>query len=235
MKGRPKRILRLSWRANPHGKPRAIVWYRTKLWADVGKLMGKKIPTETIVEIMSATGRYCTYMELRESELSAATVARTSKALQKSLIGFQSALRAAVTDEIQGPYFDSFITDKFSKEGQGQLDKLRIALSNQIRRCQTKEDVLETNPWDEWVVAVADSLANAGFKPTAFSYESLDDHRPPTPFVRLIALLQADLPEWLGQHEPSRAGHPWFSLSKAVVRVLKKSRHRKRRNDGRGD
>jgi hypothetical protein len=67
---------------------------------------------------------------------------------------------------------------------------------------------------------VASILRNEGFTPTAFSYESRRDRRKPTAFVLFIAQLQAEIPEWLGQHEPEHAGHQWFSISKAIQRAL---------------
>jgi hypothetical protein len=106
-------------------------------------------------------------------------------------------------------------------EWWSRLDRAKVRISHELSRCSDAEHVTPGNPWDEWVRRVASVLRDEGLKPTAFSYESRSDRREPTPFVRFIAQMQAEMPEWLAQHEPERAGHRWFSISKAVQRALR--------------
>jgi hypothetical protein len=107
------------------------------------------------------------------------------------------------------------------EEWWGRLDRAKDRISRELRYCTDPQFVSSGNPWDVLVRRVASILRDEGLTPTAFSYESRNDRREPTPFVRFIAEMQAEMPEWLAQHEPERAGHRWFSISKAVQRALR--------------
>jgi hypothetical protein len=82
-------------------------------------------------------------------------------------------------------------------------------------------DSPDNKPWNDWVRRLASILRNEDFAITTRNYESRADRRLPTPFVKFVTALQAELPESYALHEPTRAGHPYFAIDKAIQRALR--------------
>jgi hypothetical protein len=222
--GRTPRKLRYAWLKNPPHLPRHLGGFRTALCREANKMMGKEISAKCWVEIHDARGRYAIEMEVRSALLNVADVMKVNRTLRSRIQNFRKAYDSTVADGEAGRHAQELLSKDLDKDWWLRLELAEKKLSQELDRCGRPDHIAGENPWDVWVQAVATSLEEDGFKVSAFSYESLEDSRPPTPFVRLIASLQADLPEWLGQHEPTRAGHPWLTLSKGVQRALEKRR-----------
>jgi hypothetical protein len=232
--GRAPRKLRFSSKGERLPGPRHQGFLRTYFWTDEAtKILGRRLSAKSIVQIELAIGRYVIEMEGIHDRLDAASVARSWGKLIKAIEAFRQKYEAVLADPETGKHIRSIITMPRPKdicpvpfwlddEWWSRLDRAKDRISLELACCTDSEHSSSANPWDEWVVRrVASILRNEGFTPTAFSYESRHDRREPTAFVRFIAKLQAELPEWLGQHEPERAGHQWFSISKAVQRALR--------------
>jgi hypothetical protein len=184
-----------------------------------------------MVQIEFATSRYAIEMEQIHNRVDAASVAKSCRGLIKAVGAFRQKYEAILADPETGKHIRSIISTPLPKnicsapfwlddEWWTRLDRAKDRISQEQANCTNPEHSSGANPWDEWIRRVASVLRDEDFTPTAFSYESRSDRREPTAFVRFIAQLQAELPEWLGQHEPKRAGHKWISISKAVQRAL---------------
>jgi hypothetical protein len=219
--GRVPRKLRFAWKKNP---PRVDRWrwcYRTAFWTDVGQIFGREIPAECCVEILSATSRYAIEMELREALLDTSEVTKVCQKLCTSIDHFVRSCQGVSAKKDLGDHIQWLLSKNLSKDWWRRLEQTKELLSIEVSRGLDPWHTADAKPWETWVRAVANSLEQSSFPVSVFSYESLNDHRPPTPFVQFMAMLQAELPEWLGQHEPNRGGHRWLTLSKAIQRALR--------------
>jgi hypothetical protein len=230
--GRAPQKLRYSHKGQRLPGPRHVGFFRTHFWThEAPETLGQSLSPKNVVQIELAVGRYVIEMELIHNQVNAASVAKTCRRLIKAIEEFQRAYEKILADPDAGRHVRYVITSPPPKEFRdppiwlddewwSRLDRAKDRISHELLRCSDPEHVSE-NPWDEWVRRVASILRDEGMRPTAFSYASRNHRREPTPFVRFIVQMQAEMPEWLAQHEPERAGHPWFSISKAVQRALR--------------
>jgi hypothetical protein len=152
--------------------------------------------------------------------LNVADVEKVCRALRDKLRSFRKSYESLVGAGEAGSYAHGLLVKDLDENWWTSIATADRRLSSELDRCKDPSHIHQIKPWDAWVLNIAKSLEQEGFEVSAFSYESRDDKRPPTPFVRLIAVLQAELAEWLGQHEPASAGHRWITISKAVQRAL---------------
>lgn len=234
--GRAPRKLLYSFKGKRLPVPRQIgFFFRTYFWTDeVPRILGQSLSAKNIVQIELAIGTYVNKQERIYNEINAASVAKVCRKLIKAIEVFRNDYEKVLADLEAGQHVRNVIMSRPPKgvhvapswlddDWWSRLDRAKDRISYELARC-TDPEHLSPNPWDEWVRRVATILRNEGLKPTAFSYKSRNDRREPTPFVRFIAQLQAEMPEWLAQHEPIRAGHRWFSISKAVQRALRNAK-----------
>jgi hypothetical protein len=232
--GRAPRKLRYSNKGERLPGPRHVTFFRTYFWThEAPETLGQSLSSKNIVQIELAVGRYVVEMEFTHNRFNAASVEKACRRLIKAIEAFQQSYEKILANPDAGKHVRDVITSRESKDDRpfwldeewwSRLDGAKDRISRELRYCTDPEHVSPGNPWDEWVRRVATILRDEGLKPTAFSYESRNDRREPTPFVRFIAQMQAEMPEWLAQHEPERAGHRWFSISKAVQRALRSAK-----------
>jgi hypothetical protein len=232
--GRAPRKIRFSSKGERLPGPRHVPFLRTFFWTDIAtQILGRRLSPKTIVQIELATARYTLEMGLNHNRIDAADLAKKWGRLIKAIEAFRRTYEAILADPETGDHIRRIISMPQPKDicdapfwlddqWWSRLDRAKDRISLELANCTDPYHSSSANPWDEWVRQVAVILRNEGFTPKAFSYESRHDRREPTAFVRFIAELQAELPEWLGQHEPKRAGHQWFSISKAVQRALRR-------------
>jgi hypothetical protein len=229
--GRAPRKLRYSSKGQRLPGPRHVGFLRTHFWAkEAPDVLGSSLSSRCIVQIELAIGRYVNEMEQIHNRLDAANVEKACHILMKSIDDFKSAYESSLADPEIGQHIRFKIestkrlnTDSFGldEEWWNRLDQTKHLLLLQIADCRDPQHSSSANPCDDWIRRMASALRDEGLRPTAFSYESRLDRREPTSFVRFVVQMQAELPEWLGQHEPDRAGHRWITTSKAIQRALR--------------
>jgi hypothetical protein len=202
--------------------PRNPVLFRTALFEEGKEIMGSEISAKCWAEIYIAMEIYINEMEVGTALLNVADVEKVCGALRGKIRSFRKSYESLVGGGEAGSYAHDLLVKDLDENWWARIAAADQRLSSELDRCKDPSHIHQMKPWDAWIQNVAKSLEQEGFEVSAFSYESRDDKRPPTPFVRLIAVLQAELAEWFGQHEPASAGHPWITLSKAVQRVLQR-------------
>ena len=150
------------------------------------------------------------------------------------MVQFRQAYDAVIAEPETGAHIYRMITDDDSRgfieqpnwlddQWWAQLEGVKERLSDEEEECKQPNDTIswDNRPWETWVRRLAKILRMEGLAVNSFNYESRADRRNPTPFVRFVAQLQAELPEWLEQHQPENAAHRWLALSKAIQRTLR--------------
>lgn len=202
----------------------------TSFWTEAKVILGRILSKRCRLEIEEATNLY---MFEVDHGVSAAKIAKNCGKLVKAMDQFRQTFQSTLRDPEIGLHIEKMITDDSANGATdqpnwlddrwwSQFDGVRQRLLDEKEECGRSEhlDLPENKPWTKWVRHLASVLSEDSFAVTVFSYESRNDRRPPTPFVKLVTLLQAQLPERFAQHEPTRVGHPYFAINKAIQRAL---------------
>ncbi len=200
-----------------------------QFWTDAAKILGKMLSPDFRKKIDRATEIYTFEMD---NSVSALTIANACARLVKAMDQFRHAYDSALTDPETGAHIKKMVTDDlargvierpnwFDEQWWGQFEGVRERVLDEKEECTESPD---NKPWNDWVRRLASILRMEGFAVTTRNYESRDDQRTPTQFVEFVTRLQAELSESYAQHEPTRAGHPYFAIDKAIQRALRLKR-----------
>jgi hypothetical protein len=203
----------------------------SSFWTKAEQIFGKMLSAECRLRIEQETNYYTFAMA---HSVRAASIAKACSRLVKAMVQFRQAYDAAINEPETGAHIYRMITDDDSRglieqpnwlddQWWAQFEGVKERLSDEEEECGQPNDTVswDNRPWETWVRRLAESLRTEGFAANAFNYESRTDPREPTPFVEFVAHLQAELPEWLEQHQPEKPAHPRLALSKAIQRTLR--------------
>jgi hypothetical protein len=203
----------------------------SSFWTEAERIFGKMLSPESRLQIERETNHYTFAME---HSLSAASIAKACSRLVKAMVQFRQAFNAVINEPETGAHIRQMITDDSSRgvieqpnwlddQWWAQFEGVKERLSDEEEECKQPNDRVswDNRPWETWVRRLAEALKMEGFAVNVLNYESRADRRKPTPFVQFVAQLQAELPEWLEQHQPENAAHRWLALNKAIQRALR--------------
>jgi hypothetical protein len=201
-------------------------------WTEAQQILGIMLSADCRLQVEEATKWYIFDID---HSLSASKTAKACSKLVKAMDQFRRAYQSTLDDPKTGAHIKKMVTDESARGATDwpnwlddqwwrHFDGVRERLLDEKKECEKIEflDSPKNKPWIKWVRCLADILRKEGFAVKVFGFESRNDRRrEAAPFVKFVTKLQAQLPERYAQHEPTRAGHPYFAINKAIQRALR--------------